>query len=99
MSGSVSIVRQGAIFSTVEEGAFLGETAMIGGVGYSLTARARDPVTAARIDQALFLRVTREYPDFGQAVMDALNARLGDTLRDFSRIRQQLTNSRPFSEL
>jgi CRP/FNR family transcriptional regulator, cyclic AMP receptor protein len=99
MSGSVSIVRNDKILSVVEEGALLGETSMIGLIPYSITARARDTVNAARFDQQLFLRVAGEYPDFGKAVLSALGDKLSDTVRDFDRIRVQLGNGRTFSSL
>ncbi len=99
MSGSVSVVQSGKIVHVVEEGVLLGETAMIGGVPYSITARARDTVTVARIDQSLFLRVANEYPEFARSCLDALGSKLGDTIRDFDRIRVQLGGARPFSDL
>ncbi len=99
MSGSVSIVSNDRVATVVEEGALLGETAMIGNVAYAVTARARDQVTAARIDQALFLRVAGEYPEFARSVLDALGAKLGDSVRDFDRIRHQLSTGKSFSEI
>jgi CRP/FNR family transcriptional regulator, cyclic AMP receptor protein len=99
MSGSVSVVRNDAIQDVIGEGALVGETSMIGEVPYSLTVRAREPVTTARIDRALFLRVAGEYPEFGQAVLQALGDKLSNTIRDFDRIRVQLGGGRSFSDL
>jgi CRP-like cAMP-binding protein len=99
MSGCVSIVVNNAITATVEEGTLLGETAMIGGVPYSITARARDAVSAARIDRQVFMRVAGEYPEFGRSVLDALGSKLGDAVRDFDRVRHHLTAGKSFSEI
>ncbi len=99
MSGSVSIVSHERVATVVGEGALLGETAMIGNVAYSVTARARDQVTAARIDRLLFMRVASEYPDFARTVINALGAKLGDSVRDFDRVRHQLHAGKSFSEI
>jgi CRP-like cAMP-binding protein len=99
MSGSVSILRKGKVTAVAEEGALLGETAMIGNVAYSIGARARESVTTALIDQDLFLKVAREYPDFGHNVLNALSDKLSGTVRDFDRVRVLLAAARPYSDL
>ncbi len=99
MSGSVNIVINNKVVATIEEGALLGETAMIGAVPYSITARAQDAVAAARIDRNVFMRVAGEYPEFGRSVLDALGSKLGDSVRDFERIRLQLSAGKNFSEI
>ena len=57
-------------------GALLGEVSMIGGSPYAISARATEPVTAARIDRELFMRVVNEYPEFGSVVFAALARKL-----------------------
>jgi CRP/FNR family transcriptional regulator, cyclic AMP receptor protein len=99
MSGTVSLVRGNTVQDVIGEGALVGETSMIGEVPYSLTIRAREPVSAARIDKGLFLRVAGEYPEFGHAVLRALSEKLSGTMRDFDRIRVQLSGGRSFSDL
>jgi CRP-like cAMP-binding protein len=46
-------------------GAMLGEVAMIGDVPYGITARASEPLSAARIDRACSCGWRRNIPDFG----------------------------------
>jgi CRP/FNR family cyclic AMP-dependent transcriptional regulator len=99
MSGSVDILRGGKVQSVAEEGALLGENAMIAGLSYSLSARARGVVVAAKLPRDVFLRVATEYPDFGRAVIGALSERLSATVRDFDAVRVQLNRSRAFSDI
>jgi CRP-like cAMP-binding protein len=82
-----------------EPGAFLGELAMLGGSTYSLTATASEPLSAARIDNALFVRVASEYPEFGRAVLDALSEKLGASMRELEGVRGLLTKAKSFSNL
>ena len=82
-----------------EPGAFLGETAMIGAGPYSITATARDIVSTARISHELFLKVAKEYPDFGRAVLNNLSEKLYHSVRELDTIRVMLDKSRKFSDL
>jgi CRP-like cAMP-binding protein len=80
-------------------GALLGEVAMIGGSPYSLTARAINTVSTARIDRELFLRVAQEFPEFGTAVMRALARKLELSLQDLGEARQLFQKARSFRSL
>ncbi len=99
LSGSVSLLRQNKIDSVVEEGTLLGESAMIANLAYGFSARARDTVTIARIHRALFLRVASEYPDFGQAVLQALSNKLEKSVRDFDSVRAHFIKARALSDI
>jgi CRP-like cAMP-binding protein len=99
MSGTADILRGGKVEGQVEEGVLIGDTAMIAGLPFSLSARARGPVTAARISREVFLKVAREYPEFGKAVMGALSDKLSATVREFDQVRVLLNRSRAFSDL
>ena len=72
---------------------------MIGKTTYSVSALAINPVSTARIDHSLFLRVASEYPDFGQTVFAAMARRLDTSLRDFDGVRSHFTRSRTFSDI
>ncbi|MFT3988600.1 Crp/Fnr family transcriptional regulator [Aestuariivirga sp.] len=87
------------LIGAASPGAFLGETAMIGAGAYAVTARARTPLTAARISRGLFMRVAEEYPEFGQAVFRALGARLGGLASDLLAARPAFDQAKPFSRL
>jgi CRP-like cAMP-binding protein len=87
------------LVAKAEPGTFLGEVAMIGKTTYSVTALAINPVSTARIDHSLFLRVASEYPDFGQTVFAAMARRLDMSLRDFDGVRSHFTRSRTFSDI
>lgn len=81
------------------EGAFLGEVAMIGERPYSVTATAVDTVATARIDRELFMRVAREFPEFGTAVFDVLARKLDLVMGDLDAARQQFETARSFKSI
>jgi CRP-like cAMP-binding protein len=99
LNGTVDLQQGRQILGLAEPGAFLGEVAMLGGSTYSLTATAAEAVSAARIDNTLFKRVASEYPEFGQAVIEALSEKLGASVRELDGVRGLLTKARSFSNL
>lgn len=99
LSGSVNLQQGKSLVGQAEPGALLGELAMLGGSTYSLTATALEPVSAVRIDNALFIRVASEYPEFGRAVLDALSEKLGNSVRELDSVRNLLNRARSFSNL
>jgi len=60
---------------------------------------ASGPVETARITHELFLRVVKEYPEFGRQVLQNLSDRLEGHLRELDGIRVMLTKSRNFTDL
>lgn len=80
-------------------GALLGEVAMIGDLPYTLTARASEPVEAARIDRSLFMRLAREYPEFGVTVFNALARKLDLSMSDLDTARHAFERARSFRSL
>jgi CRP/FNR family transcriptional regulator, cyclic AMP receptor protein len=82
-----------------EPGTFLGEVAMIGKSTYAISAIATDQVSTARIDHALFLRVAKEYPEFGQTVFSALARRLDHTVREFDSVRPPFMRAKSFLDI
>ncbi|MFM8745172.1 MAG: Crp/Fnr family transcriptional regulator [Aestuariivirga sp.] len=96
-----------AVLSTIGEGrigsagpgAMLGEIAMIGERPYAVTATAVEPVTAARISRELFMRVAREFPDFGAAVFRVLAARLDQSMREIGAARLGFDAARSFKDI
>lgn len=80
-------------------GAMLGEVAMIGDLPNAISARASEALTAARIDRDLFMRVAREYPEFGNAVFNALARKLEGSMDDLSLARLAFENARSFKSL
>jgi CRP-like cAMP-binding protein len=95
-----ALVRRGPdVIGLAEPGSLLGETAMLGSFRYAVTAVAETPVSVARIDTDLFRRVAAEYPEFGDAVLQALSDRLGMTVRELDEVRVKLTRARSFSGL
>ncbi len=99
LNGKVSLRENDHDVGVAEPGAFLGETAMIGSGQYSITATARDIVSTARISHELFLKVAKEYPDFGRAVLHNLSEKLYQSVRELDTIRVMLDKSRKFSDL
>ncbi len=103
LSGQVDIRQSSGLqdvsIATAEPGAFLGEVAMIGKTNYSITALALNPVSTARIDHGLFLRVAAEYPEFGQSVFKALARRLESSMLDFESVRGKFTRSKSLLDL
>ena len=80
-------------------GALLGEVAMIGGVPYSVTARASAPLAAARISRSLFMRVAEEFPDFGRNVFRALGGKLDGSISDLLTAQVLLDRAKSFTSL
>ena len=77
----------------------LGEIAMIGERPYSVTATAVETVSTARIDRDLFMRVAREFPEFGTAVFNVLARRLDFVMGDLDAARRQFENARSFKSI
>ena len=84
---------------SVGPGALLGEVAMIGGGAYAVTARASEALSAVRIDRELFMRLAREYPDFGAAVFNALARKLDISIGELSVARHAFDHARTFKGL
>ena len=99
LNGSVDLRRQDQSIGRAEPGALLGEVAMIGGNPSTLTAKALDLVSCARISHELFLRVAKEYPEFGRVVLHNLSEKLTSSVREYEAVRVLLTKARKFSDL
>ncbi len=99
LNGLVALRESGKDVGVAEPGAFLGETAMIASSHYSITATARDLVSTARISHELFLKVTKEYPEFGRVVLNNLSLKLEASVRELDAVRVLFNKSRNFSDL
>ncbi len=100
LSGRVDIsTEEAGPMGEAGPGALLGEVAMIGGSPYSITARAAEAVSTARIDRDLFLRVAQEFPEFGTAVLRSLARKLELSVSDLGRAREMLEKARSFRSL
>jgi CRP-like cAMP-binding protein len=100
LSGHVDLsTKDGGRLGSAGPGALLGEVAMIGDSAYAITAVATDTVTTARIDRELFLRVAREFPEFGTAVFRSLSRKLDASLRELDSTRPVFENARSFRSL
>jgi CRP-like cAMP-binding protein len=99
LNGRVTLRNDGKDIGMAEPGSLLGEIAMIGSGAYSLTGTARDFVSTVRISQELFLRVAKEYPEFGRTVLRNLSDKLEVSVRELDSVRVLLTKARKFSDL
>lgn len=99
LNGSVDLRQSEHSIGRAEPGSLLGEVAMIGGNPSTLTARALDLVSTARISHELFLRVAKEYPEFGRVVLHNLSEKLVGSVREFEAVRVLLSKARKFSDL
>lgn len=99
LDGTAQVLRGTDLIGRAEPGSLLGETAMLGSYRYMVTAIAETEVSAARIDTDLFRRVASEYPEFGDAVLQALSDRLQLTVRELEEVRVKLTRARNLSSL
>ncbi len=97
LSGTVELEQNRKKLGLAEPGSLLGEIAMIGGASYALTATAAEAVAAVRIENELFKRVATEYPEFGQAVLEAVSEKLGASVRELDGVRSLMTKPRSFS--
>ncbi len=99
LNGLVTLRANDQDIGMAEPGALLGEVAMIGSGTYSLSGTARDIVSTARISHELFLKVAKEYPEFGAMVLRNLSDKLEASVRDFDTVRVLLNKARKFSDL
>jgi CRP-like cAMP-binding protein len=99
LNGSVDLRQDNKSMGRAEPGSLLGEVAMIGGNASTLTAKALDLVSTARISHELFLRVAKEYPEFGRVVLANLSEKLVSSVREYEQVRVLLTKARKFSDL
>jgi CRP/FNR family transcriptional regulator, cyclic AMP receptor protein len=98
LQGNVTLKQGNRVIGLAEPGSLLGELAMIGNTQYSLTAVAEIPVSTARIDRALFLRVANEYPEFGDAVLKAISDKLGTSVRELDGVKNLFNRARSFNQ-
>lgn len=100
LSGEVRLSSEEAgPLGTAGPGALLGEVSMIGDRPYSITATAVDEVQTARIDRDLFMRVAREFPDFGTAVFSVLARRLETAITELEATRESFERARSFEDI
>lgn len=100
LNGQVELsTEEAGMLAEAGPGALLGEVAMIGASPYSVTARALESVSTARIDRELFLRVAQEFPEFGTAVMHALARKLEHSVHELGEARQLFEKARSFRSL
>ncbi len=99
LGGQASVKDGQREIALAEPGAFLGEVAMVRAGPYGITATALVPVETARISHELFLRVAKEYPDFGKRVLQNLGDRLDSHMRELEGVRVMLGKSRNFADL
>jgi CRP-like cAMP-binding protein len=84
---------------TAGPGAMVGEVAMIGDGPYAITARASEPLAAARIDRSLLMRIATEFPEFGTAVFNALARKLDSSMGDLAVVRLAFEQAKSFKNL
>ena len=99
LSGQASVKDGQTEVAVAEPGALLGEMAMVRAGPYAITATAVDAVETVRITHELFLRVTKEYPEFGKKVLQNMGDRLDIHMRELEGIRVMLGKSRNFADL
>jgi CRP/FNR family cyclic AMP-dependent transcriptional regulator len=100
LSGRVDIAtEQAGKIGSAGPGAMLGEVAMIGDAPYAISARTTEAVAAARIDRSLFMRLVKEYPEFGAAVFRALSRKLDTSMDDLGGARLAFDRARSFKNL
>jgi CRP-like cAMP-binding protein len=99
LSGQIRLLANAQEIGLADPGTLLGEIAMIGAGAYSISAVALDTVSTARISRELFLKVAREYPQFGATVVRNLGDKLDASVRQLDSVRVLLDRSRKFSDL
>jgi CRP-like cAMP-binding protein len=99
LSGRADLTSGDAHIGWAGPGAMLGEVAMIADTAYAVSARASEPLSAARIDRALFMRLAAEYPEFGRAVFDALARKLDHSMGELGEVRTAFDQAKSFRDL
>ncbi len=82
----------------VEQGALLGEMAMIGKVPYSTSVQAVKDMTLLKLTNGMFMRVCEEFPDVGRNVLGVLADKLDLTLQGFTDVQQHFDKAKSFSD-
>lgn len=83
----------------VEQGALLGEMAMIGKVPYSTSVQAVKDMDLLKLTNGMFMRVCEEFPDVGRNVLGVLADKLDLTLQGFTDVQQHFDKARSFSDI
>lgn len=78
-------------------GALIGETAMLAGMPYSLSALAMSDVEVLRIPRKLLFEVAEEFPDFAFKLTKAVSARLDGNLKDLNEVQSVLGKAASWS--
>lgn len=99
LNGQFTLMASGNEIGQALPGAFLGETAMIGGRQSSVTATADDLCYVARITHATFTKVAQEFPEFGEMVLRTFNRRVQTTLSELEAVRELMLSAKSFSDL
>ncbi len=100
LSGDVRLSsEESGPLGTAGPGALLGEVAMIGDRPYSINAVAVEDVQAARVDRELFMRVAREFPEFGTAVFGVLARKLEIAMSELEETRESFEQARSFEDI
>jgi len=71
----------------LEPGAFAGELSMIAGLPYTVSIFATSRLITAKISRELFMRVAREFPDFGARVQAALARKLDQSVGELKTVK------------
>ena len=81
----------------LERGALVGELAMIARLPHRMSVRATAPLSGLRMDNALFMRLCGEFPEFGQQVLANLARRFSHSMNELQKVRELFENARSFS--
>lgn len=98
-----AIVRTGnepaaSAIARVEQGALLGEMAMIGKVPFSTSVQATSDMALLKLTNGMFMRVCEEFPDVGKNVLSVLSNKLDVSLKGFNDVQPHFDNAKTFQE-
>ncbi len=83
----------------VQQGAFVGEMSMIGGVPSPISVQAVDDMVLLKITKKIFFRVCEEFPDVGVKVLAVLTQKLDGSLNELRGVQDYFDNARKFTSL
>lgn len=98
-----AIVRSGdgataRTIARVEQGALLGEMAMIGKVPYSSSVQAVNELSLLKLTNEMFMKVCEEFPDVGKNVLTVLTEKLDVSIQGFNEVQNHFDNAKSFSD-
>ncbi len=85
------------LLAEATSGALIGETSMLAGMPFGVSARAVTDAIVLRIPRKLLFDVAEEFPDFAFKLSRAVSSRLDSSLKDLGGVQDALRAAKSWS--